>query len=213
MGTPSSQVGSKVGVMADSHGQTACLQDALDFFERNGCNGIYHLGDICDSAHPQTAQRCVQLLRQHQIIAIKGNNDHQVVVNHMHSPPAYISVATIEFLKDLPLTLKVDDMVLAHSLPFVKQRGLSCMVGALGENEADLFFRLYPRRILLRGHSHLPELMRLHNKTIINQGLTPGVTQQLANIVPGIITCGAVDHGYVMIWDRREQAICSYKLK
>ncbi len=198
-----------IGIMADSHGQAACIQDALDFFERNDCSCIYHLGDICDSAHPETAEACVQLLLQHHIQAIKGNNDHQVVVNHVDRHPADISVETIEFLQRLPLTSEMDDMVLAHSLPFIKQRGLSSMVGALGDNEAALFFRLNPHKILVRGHSHLPELVQSDRDNIVTTKLIPEEIQTITDIIPGIITCGAVDHGYVMIWDRQKRTIFS----
>ena len=201
-----------IGIMADSHGQTACLQDALTFFQEKNCNSVYHLGDICDSAHPESADACVHLLQQHNVLGVKGNNDHQVAVNHMDSPRAYISAGTIEYLQHLPLTLEIDPIVLAHSLPFIGQRGLSSMVGTLGENEIGLFFHLYPRQILMRGHSHLPELIQSRPNTIFNRGLIPGEIQPLTDIVPAIITCGAVDHGFVMIWDQREQALCSYKL-
>ena len=199
--------------MADSHGQAAYLQDAIAFFDKQGCDHIYHLGDICDSAHPETADQCVQLLQQHQVLAVKGNNDHQVVVNHVDNPPAYISTATIEFLIELPLTREVDDMILAHSLPFIKQRGLSSMVSALGEKEAALFFRLHPHKILVRGHSHLPELVQGDKDSIVSTQLIPGEIQPITHIKPGIITCGAVDHGYVMLWDRRKRTICSEKLR
>jgi putative phosphoesterase len=195
MHSPNSQKSPKIGIIADSHGHPACLQDALDLFEQHGCERIYHLGDICDSAHPETAETCVKLLQQHRVHAIKGNNDHQVVVNHMDSPPAYISVASIEFLKNLPLTREIDDLILTHSLPFIKQRGLSSMVGNLGEHEIGLFLRLYPNKILMRGHSHRPELIQARNQAIVNEGLTPGETRPLSDILPGIITCGAVDHG------------------
>ena len=202
-----------VGLMADSHGQAACIQEALHFFEHHGCRDIYHLGDICDSAHPETADNCIQLLQRHHVIAIKGNNDHQVVVNHVDRSPSYISTGTIDFLKYLPLTLEIDNMVLAHSLPFVKQRGLSSMVGALGEYEASLFFRLYPHKILIRGHSHLPELIQSRKKAIVSQEFIPGEIHQLTDLVPAIITCGAVDHGIVMIWDRTAQTVYSEKLR
>jgi len=199
--------------MADSHGQTECLGNALAFFKEQGCDSIYHLGDVCDSAHPETADHCVRLLQQNRVQAIKGNNDHLVVVNHFYNRPAYISALTIEFLQQLPLTCDTGYMVMAHSLPFIEDRGLSSMVGPLGDKEANLFFQMYSQRILLRGHSHLPELVRSLDGSVVSTKLSPGKNLQLVDIIPGIITCGAVDHGFVMVWDRMEETVCSYKLK
>jgi len=86
------------------------------------------------------------------------------------------------------------------------------MVGVLGKDEVSLFFRLYPHKILMRGHSHQPELIQSRHKTIISEGLKTGEILQIPDIVPGILTCGAADHGFVMIWDRIKQTIGSYKL-
>ena len=208
-----SKQGQKIGIMADSHGQTACLQKALDYFSQSGCDRIYHLGDICDSAHPQSADACVQLLLQQHVLAIKGNNDHQVVVNHVDNPRDYISKQTIDFLQQLPLMLEIEAVVLAHSLPFIKARGLSSMIAPMGKNEACHFFGLNPHKILIRGHSHLPELIQSRHNTIVTTVLSPGEIRMVADILPGILTCGAADHGFVLIWDRVEQTICSYKLR
>ncbi len=210
--TSKSQQPQKIGIMADSHGQVECMLDALAFFRKQDCDSLYHLGDICDSAHPQTADQCVQLLQQKKIHAVKGNNDHQVVVNHLTTRPAYISTATIEFLQHLPMIIDFGEIVLAHSLPFVKDRGLSSMVGPLGVHEADLFFGMNSHKILLRGHSHLPEIVRSRCESNVTKKLMPGESLQIAGIIPAIVTCGAVDHGFVMVWDVGRQTISSYKL-
>jgi predicted phosphodiesterase len=71
-----------IGIMADSHGQPGVITAALELFQREGCRLIYHLGDICDSDHPETADSCAEILRASNVTAIKGNNDHAISGNH-----------------------------------------------------------------------------------------------------------------------------------
>ena len=198
--------------MADSHGQLENIANALALFEDHDCDAIYHLGDICDSAHPETADHCVSLLRQNNIFGIKGNNDHQVVVNHEGRQNTHPASTTIEYLKQLPLTRELGDTLMAHSLPFVKERGLSSMIGVLGQSEAALFFRTCPHKILFRGHSHCPEILRQQKQTVETSRILPDKTIQLADIKPCIITCGALDQGFMMIWDMGRQTIACYTL-
>ena len=56
-----------IGIMADSHGQIDAIRDALAVFDELGCGSIYHLGDVCDSAYPETANACIQLLQDRQV--------------------------------------------------------------------------------------------------------------------------------------------------
>jgi len=196
--------------MADSHGQAQQIADALLFLKANGCKAIYHLGDICDSAHPETADPCVTLLRQNRVMGIKGNNDHLVVVNHQGQQQDRVTPETIEFLSHLPMTLTLGDMILAHSLPFVEERGLSSMVGALGQAEAKLFFQTYPKKLLIRGHSHLPEILFWQNQSVVNRRISTDKPLLIEDVKPAIITCGALDQGFVMVWDRAGKMIESH---
>ena len=202
----------KIGIMADSHGQAESIANALTLFKEQDCEAIYHLGDICDSAHPETADHCVSLLHQNNIFGIKGNNDHQVVVNHEDRQNTPLASTTIEYLKQLPLTRDLEHSIMAHSLPFVKERGLSSMIGVLGQSEAALFFQTYPHKILFRGHSHCPEILRQHKQPVEISKILAGETIQLADIQPCIITCGALDQGFMMIWEPGKQALTCHTL-
>jgi predicted phosphodiesterase len=201
MTLPTPRPNPKIGMMADSHGGYRALTGALTFFREYGCDAICHLGDICDSAHPETADRCVTLLRENKVLGIKGNNDHQVAVNHQGRRSDLLTPVTIAYLENLPLVMELGDAVLTHSLPFVKERGLSSMVGVLGKSEAALFFRTFPNKTLFRGHSHDPEILRQQGHTLAADGIQPGKTIRLADIGPCIITCGALDQGFLMTWD------------
>jgi len=201
-----------VGIMADSHGRSQTLTRALLFFREHGCEVICHLGDICDSAHPETADRCVSLLRQNNVFMIKGNNDHLVVVNHEGRQHAHLAATTIEYLKNLPMAAELENAVMAHSLPFIRERGLSSMVGVLGDAEALMFFETHPRKVLFRGHSHCPEILRQRKHTVVTQAILPGKTIQLAGIKPCIVTCGALDQGFLMTWEPHRQSITCHTL-
>lgn len=201
-----------VGIMADSHGGSQTLTRALFFFREHGCEAIYHLGDICDSAHPETADHCVNLLRQNNVFMIKGNNDHQVVVNHEGRQHAHLAPTTIEYLKNLPMAVELENAIMAHSLPFIKERGLSSMVGVLRHSEARLFFQAYPHKVLFRGHSHCPEILRQQQHTFVTGEILPGKTIRLADIMPCIVTCGALDQGFLMTWEPGRQTITCHTL-
>lgn len=205
-------INANIGIMADSHGRPQTIIDALIFFKERGCEALYHLGDICDSAHPETADHCVGLLRENNILGIKGNNDHQVIVNHQGRQNAHPASKTIEYLEHLPMTVERGDALMAHSLPFVKERGLSCMVGVLGPDEAALFFQTYPHKMLLRGHSHYPKILRLRKHTLASEKILPGDTIQMVGETPCIVTCGALDQGFLMIWNPGKQTIACHMM-
>lgn len=197
--------------MADSHGQADSIKQALNYFGHHGCQFSYHLGDICDSSHPETANICVHLLRRKNIQCVKGNNDHLVVINQKDHRQPVVSSETVTFLKQLPLAIVHGDAIMTHSLPFEKERGLSSMVGIMGPGEAMQFFQTHPHKLLFRGHNHRPEIMWPRNQTTAIRRLSPGETINLDLGKPAIITCGALDEGFAMIWELDRQEIYCHK--
>lgn len=202
--------GQRVGIMADSHGQPWAISRALDFFTSLQCGRIYHLGDICDSFRPDTADACVDLLRRYDVVALKGNNDHTLMVNHTDVRGALIKAETIDYLKQLPLVLHERGAVIAHALPFVREQGLSCMIGTLGPGEQALFFGTYPDGMLIRGHQHFPEIVWRQQGETHTQKIQPGNRIDLTGKIPCIVTCGALDDGFCMVWEPHNQAIACH---
>jgi predicted phosphodiesterase len=190
-----------IGIMADSHGNRQSIARAIGIFRQCDCLAIYHLGDICDSLRPETADACVDLLRRHYILGIKGNNDHTLAVNLRNNTASCISSDTITYLEQLPLALYYDSAVLAHSLPFVVQRGLACMIGDLNAMDAALFFKDFPDNFLFRGHNHTPEIVWQQEDRLENLSLPAEEKISFADRIPCIITCGALDHGFCLTWD------------
>jgi len=197
---------SRLGIMADSHGESDKIVAALDFFSANDCDGYIHLGDICDSAHPETAEACVRPLIEAGVLAIKGNNDHQIDVNHTARSGSsghrdgLIPPDILEFIHDLPLLSACRPAIFTHSLPFARELGLSSMIGVMGEAQLNRFFRTEPQGILFRGHSHDPEIAFQQDHQIISRALQAGRRYQIAERLPCVVTCGALTARFCMIW-------------
>jgi hypothetical protein len=190
----------KIGIMADSHGRPEAIAAGAVYLKRKGCTALFHLGDICDSTMPGTADDCVAQVKKYGIGAVKGNNDHTLAANARGLPNGDIRRETLAFLDDLPLLLSVADAKLVHSQPFIRRLGLSAMIGVLGQREAGAFFRENPDGLLFRGHSHQPEIISHRDGEIRFSCLDEGQTIDLAAVRPCIVTCGALTSGWVMTW-------------
>jgi len=141
----------KIGIIADSHGIADKIEQSISFLTSEGCQTIFHLGDICDSFHLAETADCLNLMKRNQIQAIKGNNDHVITCYHSTHEKLKLSRAQLAFLKHLPLVREYQNAVFAHSLPFERELGLSCMIRPLDEVQIDLFFKRFPGKILFRG--------------------------------------------------------------
>jgi predicted phosphodiesterase len=203
----------KIGIMADSHGDPQIIDRGARFLRRQGCTALYHLGDICDTNRFDTADACVNLVKKYGIAAVKGNNDHSLAVDARGRSNTGIRRETLSFLENLPLSLTVGRATLVHSQPFVRRLGQSAMIGTIGRREAGDYFKEHPGGLLLRGHSHTPEMICGQDGEIQFRSLQAGQTVALKDDRPCIVTCGALIAGFVMIWEPDEDRLvcCSFR--
>ena len=202
-----------IGIMADSHGQPDTIRDALVVFAAVDCESIYHLGDICDSTHPETADACLRLLQERRVKTIKGNNDQAILANHAGRDGSPVSPQSLQTLKHLELVRYYQDAIFIHSLPFVEELGLSSMIGAMGPTEIRRFCNRFPGRILFRGHSHHPEIAWLHRQQVSTRPLTVDRKLNLSGKIPCVVTCGALTRGLCMLWNPDEGYIESISFR
>jgi len=198
-----------VGIIADSHGQIESISDGIRFLSEMGCWPIFHLGDICDSSHAETADDCVKILEKNGVSAIKGNNDHLILCSYLERNGNVISDHTAKYLEDLPHVIEYDKAILAHSLPFYTELGFSCMIWDMGEKEINRFFKDKTKKILFRGHSHKPVISWRENSKIITEEIFLDREINLVERVPCVVTCGSLTRGLCMIWDTEHKNIKS----
>jgi predicted phosphodiesterase len=202
-----------IGIMADSHGRPDTIRDALAVFTAVDCVSIYHLGDICDSTRPETADACLRLLMKRRVQAIKGNNDQAILTNHTGRDSSPVSPQGIQALKKLELARYYQEAIFIHSLPFVEELGLSSIIGAMGPMEIRRFCNQFPGKILFRGHSHNPEIAWLNRQQVKSRPLTVGRKLNLSQTVPCVVTCGALTRGLCMLWNPEENYIESVSFR
>jgi predicted phosphodiesterase len=198
-----------VGIMADSHGQIGSISDGIRFLSKMGCRPIFHLGDICDSSHPETADECVKVLEKNGVSAIKGNNDHLILSSYSERNGNIISDSTVKYLRNLPHVIEYDRAILAHSLPFYTELGFSCMIWDMGEKEISRFFKDKTKKILFRGHSHKPVISWRENNKIITEEFFSDHEINLVERFPCVVTCGSLTRGLCLIWDTEHMKIKS----
>ena len=196
-----------IGIIADSHARTETIVAALKILKDYDCRHIYHLGDVCDSAHPEKAEVCLRPLRKHDVITIKGNNEQTIIANHRGRKKTPVPPAVLRFLQSLPLVERYRNAIFTHSLPFSQELGLACMIGVMGQTEARRFFCEFPQHILFRGHSHSPEIVWQNGRDIGFRPLRVGEKFDLKGRIPCVVTCGALTRGFCMVWKPEENYI------
>jgi predicted phosphodiesterase len=195
-----------VGLMADSHGEAGAIWQALDLFAARGCARIYHLGDICDSAHPETAAACLEPLRRRRVVALKGNNDHAAARLLLERGG---SAELAQRLAALPLSAHWRGAQMVHSLPFVEELGAAGLIGSMGVEQALRLFERSHHALVFRGHGHTPEMIWYRDAQVRVERLSAGDCIDLSLHRPCVLTCGALSSGFCMIWHpARRQAHC-----
>jgi len=197
----------KIGIIADSHGEATGIEKAVSFLKAEGCQAIYHLGDICDSSYLEETEACLNLLQNNRILAIKGNNDHVITRYHETHEKLQLSHAQRAYLNQLPLVLEYGNAVLTHSLPFEQELGLSCMIRPMDETQAQHFFKYFPNKLLFRGHGHDPEIIASVHRSLDPMPLPVSESVDLGAIHPCIVTCGALTENLCTIWQPVQQKL------
>jgi len=155
----------RYGILSDIHGNFEALQTVIDLIRDENVEHFLCLGDIIGyGANPK---ECLDIIRELKAICIAGNHDWAVSGK---LDPAYFNLVAreavswtqnqlssedMDFLNNLGLIFKNDDLILAH--------------GTLSEPElfhymihmsdATETFHLMDRPICFVGHTHAPNII------------------------------------------------------
>jgi putative phosphoesterase len=170
----------KIAVISDIHGNLGALEAVLADAQRRSVDMIVNLGDILSGA--LQPHETAGLLMSLQLPTIRGNHERQVLGcvdsmgpsdRHAHES---ISHEQREWLKALPASIEMDDVLLIHGSPSSDLEYLLETVDESGSREAsidEVMSRLgsVTANLILCGHTHIPRTIRLgEDRLIVNPG-------------------------------------------
>lgn len=174
------QVIRRVGLIGDLHAEDESLELVLRELSRLGAETLLQVGDIADGQGD--VERCVALLREHRVLAVRGNHDRWLLSNQQRDLPhaqalSAVSPAVIGYLSQLPTTREFRSprghVLLCHGL------GTNDMAGVKPDSEGydissntELQRLILERRyrFVLNGHTHRAMLRTFGPLSIINGG-------------------------------------------
>ncbi|HEY3227851.1 MAG TPA: metallophosphoesterase family protein, partial [Roseiflexaceae bacterium] len=171
-----------IAVIADIHGNTWALDAVLKDIQRRKIENIVNLGDsIYGSLDP--AGTLDRLMRS-SIISISGNQDRivferdeEILASQDHRfVTSQMSEAQLRWLRGLPPTYTLDDMLLCHGTPWSDETYLLETVTEHGVFLSDTatilaHLRAVEQAVVLCGHSHVPRIVWLSDgRLVVNPG-------------------------------------------
>jgi putative phosphoesterase len=171
----------KIGVFADIHGNGSAFDRIYESLEKESCDRLFFLGDICGYYYDQN--RIIEILNEiPNLTSILGNHDALFLeaLDNRDLAKSYldrygksneflmesITPESIEFLKKMPTHFKDHDLGIAayHGSPW----------DPLGEyvypDSAPARFAELPFKLVLLGHTHYPMDVHTDNGRIVNPG-------------------------------------------
>lgn len=193
----------RIGLIADSHGNIEATAEAIQLLKWRGADMLVHLGDFCDSVHPDRTAVMITLLQQYGVLALKGNNDS--LVESILSDPRRVrdadDVTMLSFLKETPIVRAHGNILFAHSLPFDTPRACHMPIDTGGTQRAEELFNTADFHVLFCGHSHLPILFRNHQGAVTREKIPAGLPTLLNNNERYIVVVGAAAEGESALYD------------
>ncbi len=197
-----------IGIMADSHGNNGLLLNAITALKALGAGQLVHLGDMCDSLSPHLAGQSLDILDEHDVWCVRGNNESDIL-HHSRGARAEADFSkSLSRLQELPYTIRLGNLLFTHSAPFdypaATKRPISEFLPRLAGDKGPEF------SILFRGHSHRPSIVEILSGAM-------GATEKIP-VQPGadiyldrgrryIITAGAVESASSVLFLPREHAV------
>jgi predicted phosphodiesterase len=193
----------RIGIIADSHGNLTATAEAIRLLKERGACILIHLGDFCDSIRHDRAAAMIGLLLEHDVLAVKGNNDFFVEnrLSDTRRPPDAEGIMILEFLRDAPVVRVRGDIRFAHSLPFDTLRAFYEPIDTGNTLRAEELFAEADFRILFCGHSHLPILFRKSDGRVTREAVPAARPLEPERTARYIFVAGAASDGECALYD------------
>jgi len=180
----------KIAIISDIHGNLDALQSVLNDVKRQEISKIFICGDLA-VAGPEpvkTVDFIIDLAKKRDIKIIQGNTDEMIVKStgkpgDKYTPPNKIMAEAVKYAQTI---LRDDQKEFIAKLPEIyseKIGNLNVLLvhGSPRRNNEDIMPDMPTERvremiestsedIIFCGHTHLPAIYNIDNKTVVNVG-------------------------------------------
>lgn len=200
----------RFALIADVHGNSWALDAVLEDIDAAGVETILDGGDSVFG--PLDPHGVLERFRARGIRSLTGNQDREMVAptgatetgESWRHTAAELTPADWEFLRDLPATRRIGDVLLCHGTPTSDTTYLPETIesGRLREaTDEELAERLagVDASLVCCGHTHFPRVILLTDgRTVLNPG-SVGLAAYEGEGVPHVMACGSPHARYALI--------------
>ncbi len=171
----------KIAVISDIHGNSWALQAVINDISSRSINTIFDLGDSLYG--PLDPSGTFELLTEHNIKSLRGNQDRQVLENNQSSSNnptldfvrSQLSAAAIAWTEKLPPIRQIQNLFLCHGTPekdddYLIELVLPDRIIIKDNTILERQLSSVKENIICCGHSHRANIVHAGTKTIINPG-------------------------------------------
>jgi putative phosphoesterase len=156
----------KYAIISDIHSNIEALMAVMSAIGKKHVDDIICLGDIVGyGANPDEA---AEIVRNEAKYVVRGNHDDALFDDRTYSminPYARIAIEygrsvlspeSMNWLKEIPLTLKLGDVLLVHASPSQPHEWKY----VLSQSDALVELSAFEERVCLIGHTHVPGIFK-----------------------------------------------------
>lgn len=205
----------RFAAIADVHGNVRALEAVLGDIGNRGINTVVNLGDSLFG--PLNPDETAELLIPLKLPTVAGNQDRELL-----EPAAtqHIRIAQRDWLATLPPLMVIDDIALFHGTPPSDSQYLTETVhpgGVTLSSDKEIRARLGPSplpRLLLCGHTHIPRVVALQDRLIVNPGSVGLQAYSDETPLPHIMETGSPHARYAILertatgWNVEQIQLC-----
>lgn len=167
----------RIGIIGDVHAQDALLEQALDLVQERGCDLLVCVGDVIDG--PGDLGRCIRLLRDHDVVTVRGNHERWALARRMRDLPHAQDVRTLPdderaWLAALPAQLTFETArgpaLLCHGLADDDMNRWHPGDPVAGNPAAEHLASFADLAYVLKGHTHHPGTGMLGKARVVDAG-------------------------------------------
>lgn len=170
--TPDAAAPVRIGIFSDIHGNVHALRSVLAELDKEQVDFVLCCGDVV--GYGGNPNECVEILRERNIPTLAGNHDYAALnlidITYFNDiakeailwTRQELTPENLEWLKELPLTIELDDMLFVHASP--NQPENWNYIITMGQ--ARTGFQFFKQKICFIGHSHTPFIVENNDGTL-----------------------------------------------